>query len=213
MRYSRWIRDRSQSILYAGDLMENNMKKRAGKRRKKSILTAAGTVLVIILTAAGYQKINREIPPAAVEAAQTGERLEYRDGVMITLDSFRFLTGEEQEKLYQETGFETIYETKLLEVTLTLENTADESRQVAMSDMYAEGIGISNGINKNIADASDGRYSGNMQELQPGEKRQVCYPYEILRNQVSKKEWAEITEREFWLTFSSYPVKKKVLLS
>lgn len=82
-----------------------------------------------------------------------------------------------------------------------------------MSDMYAEGIGISNGINKNIADASDGRYSGNMQELQPGEKRQVCYPYEILKNQVSKKEWAEITEREFWLTFSSYPVKKKVLLS
>ena len=70
MRYSRWIRDRSQSILYAGDLMENNMKKRAGKRRKKSILTAAGTVLVIILTAAGYQKINREIPPAVVEAAQ-----------------------------------------------------------------------------------------------------------------------------------------------
>lgn len=192
--------------------MENKMKKRAGKRIKKSILIAAGTVLVIILTAAGYQKINREIPPAVVEAAQIGEWLEYRDGVMISLDSFRFLTGDEQEKLYQETGFETIYETKLLEVTLTLENTAAESRQVAMSDLYAEGIGISNGINKNIADASEGRYSSNMQELQPGEKKQVCYPYEILKNQVYGKEWAEITEREFWLTFSSYPVKKKLLL-
>ena len=55
------------------------MKKRAGKRRKKSILIAAGTVLVIILTAAGYQKINRELPPAVVEAAQIGEWLEYRD--------------------------------------------------------------------------------------------------------------------------------------
>lgn len=192
--------------------MENKMKKRAGKRIKKSILIAAGTVLVIILTAAGYQKINREIPPAVVEAAQIGEWLEYRDGVMISLDSFRFLTGDEQEKLYQETGFETIYETKLLEVTLTLENTAAESRQVVMSDLYAEGIGISNGINKNIADASEGRYSSNMQELQPGEIKQVCYPYEILKNQVSGKEWAEITEREFWLTFSSYPVKKKLLL-
>lgn len=192
--------------------MENKMKKRAGKRRKKSRLIAAGTVLVIILTATGYQKINRELPPAVVEAAQIGEWLEYRDGVMVSLDSFRFLTGDEQEKLYQETGFETIYETKLLEVTLTLENTAAESRQVAMTDLYAEGIGISNGINKNIADASEGRYSSNMQELQPGEKKQVCYPYEILKNQVSGKEWAEITEREFWLTFSSYPVKKKLLL-
>lgn len=192
--------------------MENKMKKRAGKRRKKSRLIAAGTVLVIILTATGYQKINRELPPAVVEAAQIGEWLEYRDGVMVSLDSFRFLTGDEQEKLYQETGFETIYETKLLEVTLTLENTAAESRQVDMSDLYAEGIGISNGINKNIADASEGRYSSNMQELQPGEKKQVCYPYEILKNQVSGKEWAEITEREFWLTFSSYPVKKKLLL-
>ena len=182
------------------------MKKRAGKRRKKSRLIAAGTVLVIILTATGYQKINRELPPAVVEAAQIGEWLEYRDGVMVSLDSFRFLTGD------QETGFETIYETKLLEVTLTLENTAAESRQVAMSDLYAEGIGISNGINKNIADASEGRYSSNMQELQPGEKKQVCYPYEILKNQVYGKEWAEITEREFWLTFSSYPVKKKFLL-
>ena len=64
------------------------MKKRAGKRRKKSKLIAAGTVLVIILTAAGYQKINQEIPPAVVEAAQIGEWLEYRSWSPLILSGF-----------------------------------------------------------------------------------------------------------------------------
>lgn len=166
----------------------------------------------MLLTAAGYRDINRKLPPAVVEAAETGEQLEFQDGVMISVDSYRFLTDEEQEQLYEETGFEEICESKLLEVNLVLENTTAESRQVVMSDMYVEGIGMANGISREITDASGGRYSSNVQELQPGEKKQVCYPYRILHNQVSKKEWANITEREFWLTISSYPVKKKLLL-
>ena len=189
------------------------MKKRAEKGIRKRVFITIGVVLVMVLTAAGYWNINRKIPPVVVEEVKIGEQLEFQDGIMISVDSYRFLTKEEQEQLYKEVGYETIYESKLLEVNLVLENTTAETKQIVMSDMYVEGIGISNGINKNIADASEGRYSSNMQELQPGEKKQVCYPYEILKNQVSGKEWGRVTEREFWLTFSSYPVKKKLLLS
>lgn len=189
------------------------MKKRTKKGIRKRVFITIGIVLVMVLTAAGYWNINRKIPPAVVEEAKTGEQLEFQDGVMISVDSYRFLTEEEQEQLNKEVGYETIYESKLLEVNLFLENTTAETKQIVMSDMYVEGIGISNGIPKNITDSSGGRYSSNQQELQPGEKKQICFPYEILHNQVSKKEWGHVTEREFWLTFSSYPVKKKLLLS
>ena len=189
------------------------MKKRAEKGIRKRVFITIGVVLVMVLTAAGYWNINRKIPPVVVEEVKIGEQLEFQDGIMISVDSYRFLTKEEQEQLYKEVGYETIYESKLLEVNLVLENTTAETKQIVMSDMYVEGIGISNGIPKNITEPSQGRYSSNQQELQPGEKKQLCYPYEILQNQVSKNEWGRVTEREFWLTFSSYPVKKKLLLS
>lgn len=189
------------------------MKRKTEKGIWKRAFITIGIVLVMVLTTAGYWNINRKIPPAVVEGAKIGEQLEFQDGVMISVDSYRFLTEKEQEQLYEEVGYETIYESKLLEVNLVLENTTTETKQIVMSDMYVEGIGISNGIPKNITDSSGGRYSSNLQELQPGEKKQLCYPYVILHNQVSKKEWRHVTEREFWLTFSSYPVKKKLLFS
>ena len=187
------------------------MRRKTEKGVRKRVFIMIGAVLAMLLTA-GYWNINQRIPQAVVEDVNIGGTLEFQDGVMISVDSYRFLSDKEQQ-LYEEVGFNTIHESKLLEVNLTLENMTAESKQIIMSDMYVEGIGISNGIPKMITDASEGHYSGNLQELQPGEKKQVCYPYEILHNQVSQKEWGDITEREFWLTFSSYPVKKKLLLS
>ena len=40
-----------------------------------------------------------------------------------------------REQLYKEVGYETIFESKLLEVNLVLENTTAETKQIVMSDM------------------------------------------------------------------------------
>lgn len=190
-----------------------NMRRKTKKRTRKKVLIVIGIAVAVLVTAAGYWNINRKLPPAVLEEAKIGEQLEFHDGVMISVDSDRFLTEEEQEQLYKETGTERRWASRVLEVNLVLENTTAEDRQVVLSDMYLEGTGIADGIPLDITSSSGGRYSSNQQELQPGEKKQISYPYVIIQNQISKKEWKHITEREFWLTFSSYPVKSKLLLS
>lgn len=169
-------------------------------------------IAIVMMLMAGYWNINRKVPPAVVEEAKIGEQLEFQDGVIISVDSYRFLPDEEQEQLIEKmdramVGF------KMLEVKLTIENMTAESKTIIMTDLYVEGTGMGNGISKGIIDISGERYSSLLQELQPGESKQICFPYNILKNEVFKSEWEKIEERKFWLVFSSYPVKKKLLLS
>ncbi len=181
-------------------------------RKIKRTFLLVGIAIVMMLMA-GYWNINRKVHPAVVEEAKIGEQLEFQDGVMISVDSYRFLPDEEQERLIEKMDREPMVGFKMLEVKLSIENTTAESKKIIMTDLYVEGTGMGNGISKGIIDISGERYSSLLQELQPGESRQICFPYNILPNQISEKEWGKIEERGFWLVFSSYPIKKKLLLS
>lgn len=181
-------------------------------RRIKRTFMAAGIILLVLL-AAGYRNINRKIPPAVLNEARIGEQLEFQDGVMISVVSYRFLSDQEQEQLVAKMDREPMVGFKILEVKLTIENTTAENKKIIMTDLYVEGIGMGNGISKGIIDVSGDCYSSLQQELQPGESRQICFPYDILKNEIFEREWERIEEREFWLVFSSYPVKNKLLLS
>ena len=57
-------------------------------RRTKRTFMAAGIILLVLL-AAGYRNINRKIPPAVLNEARIGEQLEFQDGVMISVVSYR----------------------------------------------------------------------------------------------------------------------------
>lgn len=170
-------------------------------------------IAVVIILMAGYRNINRKVPPALLEEAKIGEQLEFQDGIMISVDSYCFLSDEDQKQLYEKAGGEPISGSRILEVQLMIENTTAESKKIILSDLYVEGIGMQNGVSKYIIDSSEKRYSSLQQDLQSGEKKKICFPYNILPNQISEKEWEKIEERGFWLVFSSYPIKKKLLLS
>lgn len=76
-----------------------------------------------------------------------------------------------------------------------------------MTDLNLITSGMANGIAKEISDSYSDSYGRLKQVLSPGEIRQVTYPYEILSLWFTKKDWEQIEEREFWLSFSEYPVK------
>ena len=178
---------------------------------KRAFVLAGITAGMMLI--AGYWNINRKVPPAVVEEVKMGEQMEFQEGIMISVNSYCFLSDEDQKQLYEKAGGEPVSESRILEVRLTIENTTAESKKIIMSDLYVEGIGMQNGVSKYIIDSSEERYSSLQQELQPGERKKICFPYNILPNQISKKEWETIEERRFWLVFSSYPIKKKLLLS
>lgn len=181
-------------------------------RKTKRAFIFAGIVFVIILMA-GYWNINRKMPPAIVEEAKIGEQLELMDGVMVSVDSYRFLSDEEQKQLIEKVAIDPWVEYKSLEVHLTIENTSTERKKIVISDLNVEGTGMSNGLPKECIDASQGKYSSIAQDLQPKQKKQICFPYNIIKNEIAEKEWDHIEERKIWLTFSSYPIKTKLLLN
>ena len=51
------------------------------------------------------------------------------------------------------------------------------------------------------------KYGSAVPQLEPGQKIETSYLFEILKYQFTDRQWKEIDSREFWLTFSSYPVK------
>lgn len=178
--------------------------------KKKMCIIGGITVVVIIAVMFGYIRINRIYPPNKILEAEMGEALEYQDGIMITVDKAEYLTDEQKNEAYDRMGETPLFDLKILEVTLTLENVSKENKEIVMTDLYVEGVGASNGISKIHIDNANGKYGSLIQELQAGEKRQITLPYEILSNQFSKKAWNKIEKQKFWLTFSSYPEKTKL---
>lgn len=180
---------------------------------KKRVCIISGILLLLVIVVVfGYIRINNMYPPSRVVEADMGEELEYQEGVMISVDKAEYISNKQRDNVYEKIGIEPVSDLKILEVTIMLENVTKESKKMSMTDLHLETTGASNGISKVIIDVSEGRYGSLTQELQPGEKKQIILPYEVLPNLFSKKIWNEIEKQKFWLTFSSYPEKTKLNL-
>ena len=167
-------------------------------------------VLVVILAAiftAGYIRINRKYPAPSVERIKAGQELEIQDGVFLTVTGWEILPEEEREAIYKKRGEEPLMDAELRKVFVTLENRTDETKQCEVTALNLETFGYSASINSGLGIAAMGESSTVVPELEPGQKLETAYLFEILKYQFTDRQWEEIDSREFWMTFSSYPVK------
>ena len=167
-------------------------------------------VLVVILAAiftAGYLWINRKYPAPSIERTKAGQEVEIRDGVFLTVTGWEILSEEEREALYEKRGEEPFLDAELREVSVTLENRTDESIQCDLTALNLETFGYSASINSLLGSTDMEKYGSAVPQLEPGQKIETSYLFEILKYQFTDRQWKEIDSREFWLTFSSYPVK------
>lgn len=174
---------------------------------KKKIILLAIAGIVIVATALGYHKVNAEHPRAVIKEAAPGETLEYQKGVLISVDKAEVLSKEETNKSLSDIDIEPIADSRIINVTIVLTNTTQETQELDMTELNLVTSGMANGIAKHISDFDDDSYGRLKQVLTPGETRKVTYPYEMLSLWFTKKDWEQIEEREFWLSFSQYPVK------
>lgn len=174
---------------------------------KKKIILLAVAGIVLVATAFGYHKVNAEYPRAIIKEASFGETLEYQKDILISVDKAEILSKEETNKILSDIDIEPISDSRIINVTVTLNNTTQETQEFFMTDLNLITSGMANGIAKEISDSYSDSYGRLKQVLSPGEIRQVTYPYEILSLWFTKKDWEQIEEREFWLSFSEYPVK------
>lgn len=174
---------------------------------KKKIILLAVAGIVLVATAFGYHKVNAEYPRAIIKEASFGETLEYQEDILISVDKAEILSQEETNKILSDIDIEPISDSRIINVTITLTNSTEKTQELDMTDLNLVTSGIANGSAKHISDFDEDSYGRLKQVLSPGETRKVTYPYEMLSLWFTKKDWEQIEEREFWLSFSEYPVK------
>lgn len=174
---------------------------------KKIIILLVTVGIVLVATAFGYHNVNAEYPRAVIKEAAPGETLEYQEGVLISADKIEILSEEETNKILDAADIEPIADSRIFNFTVTLTNTTQETQELSMTDLNLITSGMANGIAKSIIDSSDDFYGQLTQVLSPGETKQVTYPSLMSSLWFAKKDWKQIEEQEFWLSFSEYPVK------
>lgn len=182
---------------------------------KKNIIISLLVVVFLIGTVFGYKNINQMFPPRELKTIKKGSEIEFRDSVDISVSKMRWLSEEEKKVSYSKSRMNSEvldYDTEITEITVILNNNTDKEVKVPMTDLYLEGIGIGNGISKEILDGDPDYYGSLNQTLNPGEKKEVKYPYVIPSLWFHDKDWEKIKDRDFWLTFSSYPEKTVLCL-
>lgn len=182
---------------------------------KKWIILPVATAVLIGGTAAGYKRINTMFPAREIKEIELGEQTEYQEGILISVESAKWLEGAEKEEIYEladQISMRPIDEVGIVEVSVVLENQTEQIKEAVMTDLYLESTGVGNGVVLELTEMMPERYGSLRQELEPGERKEVVYPYVIWASWFPKSEWENIQDREFWLTFSSYPVKTRLYL-
>ena len=177
---------------------------------KKFIFGVIG-ILLIVITVLGYRNINKLFPENKITKVPMGSQIEYQEDIYISVLEKEVLSKKESEELYEETMYNVPFESRVLKVVLELENRGEEKREVLVSDLNMESKGMGNGVSPEYTGILGGEETIRV-ELEPGERKQKIIGYDILSNQINKKEWKEIEERKFYLTFALYPEKKMLEL-
>lgn len=144
------------------------------KRAYDSIGECMRKKIIIIMTAivlfggfiAGYRNINQKYPARKVETAEKGESLEFLDGVKISANGIKWLSTEEQEAIYENSGIDTSkvnYDTKIIEVSVCLKNTTEEEKEVPITYLSLETTGVGTAISQELLMGNSEHY-GSMVE-------------------------------------------------
>lgn len=179
-------------------------------REMKKLCMIVSALLVITVVASGYRNINRKIPPTKLISTEVGDKIEFQEDIYISVVSSELLSEQETQENMKDIG-NVLLGVRYLKVELLLENQSKEEKEVIMTDLNMESLGMSNGISLEGTKvlSEDGTIRP---KVEPMSEKEVTVVYEVLSNSITEREWKHIEDREIWLTFTQYPEKKMLQL-
>lgn len=179
-------------------------------REMKKLCMIVSALLVITVVASGYRNINRKIPPTKLISTEVGDKIEFQEDIYISVVSSELLSEQETQENMKDIG-NVLLGVRYLKVELLLENQSKEEKEVIMTDLNMESLGMSNGISLEGTKvlSEDGTIRP---KVEPMSEKEVTVVYEVLSNSITEREWTHIEDREIWLTFTQYPEKKMLQL-
>lgn len=177
----------------------------------KKLAMVVVAVLGLLVFFQRYMQINQQYPRTEEVKIPIGEEVEFKDDVMLSVLEHRIWDDKEANDFYAENEEEQIYETKIVEVVVEVENKSPIEEEIHLYNLYLETLGFKNGV-MNIQVLSSDIRDRAVQKLQPNEVRTIEMLYEILLYRFPKSDWDKLEDYDMWLTFALYPEKKMLLL-
>ncbi len=177
---------------------------------KKRIAYSVFVLAIFLVVLAGYKNINHKYPERKTVEVTKGEKIKFTEGIDISVVDFRWFTEKEKNELYhaQNIESETLFEDEeICEITVVLENCSQEKKEFEDQYLMLESTGISNGYNFVYEKVFSERYGIEDRILEPGEMKSVTHLYNVSAAWFHDKDWKDVKERDYWLTFTSYPIR------
>ena len=177
---------------------------------KKRIVYSVFVIAIFLGVLVGYRNINHKYPEIQTVEVTKGEQTKFTEGIDISVIDFRWFSEEEKRELYHAQNIESetlVADEEICEITVIFENRSQVKKTVEDYYLMFESTGVSNGYNFMYEKAFPERYGIKDTTLEPGEKKSVTHLYSISSLWFHDKDWEDAKEREYWLTYSSYPIR------
>lgn len=176
-------------------------------KKKQCFIICILFSIVIVGVASAIMKVNIKYKNPKQIYIEKGKPYAMDEKFMLTVQSTSFLEPKEMLEKYKEVlDLSGQYESKGIEVKVTIKNITNQEQQVELYKLYLESnTHYCNGMALEMF-----LCNGNDEvayALKPGEETQIILPYELSQVQFSKTEWANIEDTKFYLVNERYPNK------
>ena len=180
-------------------------------KKSKYILFGVGFILFVCIIVATV-RINMKYPQVEYKDIAFNTSEQWQECCTLTVNNAKVYTNEEAVKIYGQDVLEVSDGTDfdIIEVEASVSNITDSTIPVYLYDLYLETLVYANGVAAEAQLLTDTPQLDI--ELMPYEKKEVTLCYVVYEGQLSKKDWDNISTKDFWLTGEHYPVKKRWML-
>ncbi len=186
-------------------------------KRKKSVIFVSGLTVFCLMVATFWMiqviKLNRRIPQSKEVLYSDNEWVEWTDAVEVKTEGYYFMRDEEIRKI-DEIPEESLYseEMCLLWIRVRIRNEGDDERTVSLLNIAAESPGWSNIPAMDLYYAMDKSGTSLVAQLKKGDEVSCELPYLMLRSNFRESEWKKMEDKQYFVTLSLYPEKRKIVL-
>lgn len=193
--------------------------------RKKLFLVVTIVLICISLTVISAIRIvslNEKYPNPTVVNHSVNEEID-GGAISICINKAELLNGNEFIEQVPDYSIEinnsdgtlvSDEQIKVLLVNCCITNNSEDAQTFSLTQMYAETLSWSNGIDGDIFPLINKDYKDPTQvDIEPQQSISFVLPYNMYDFQFQKSEWNEIETKSFDITLSVYPTKHIVVLN
>lgn len=181
------------------------------------MLLGTAVIALITLIIVGAVRVNREYPQAQVQMATMDEAVQLGDFEIRATD-FHLYTKDEFLQAYPDISPDALEfsmqsgDFRILIPEITVKNTGAQTKMFSTDGTYISTMTWNNGIDVRLLMAMD-EEADLYPELAPGEETAILLPCELFQGHVSEREWEQLDQQQFRITFSLYPVIQGIWLT